>query len=336
MTRIRPNRRIERAGVNALRTLLEDHNHIVQEIEGGNDHGEDLHVLLTRDGRRTGHVLAIQVKSGRKYKRADGYTIPIEDHYDDWKKSRIPVVGVVYDLESKTLYWVNLTEKLGNAKSEVRRVNVSRSSMLTSETIDDFTSAIEGYIDSAGMRIRDFTLGEAFDAVSRALDGLDPNRVPNPLFEGWAELLLRNERQVKQFSRVVAQVAPLLLLASLLVFEWPYQARFVKNYTDLNPVLSVGSLYIFISWMALTIFFELRARRIPRETGNWLICVGVTYLWIPLVDNGRSPEWLGDFLVGASVLISHFGLVALFAFYIKREVVKKRGRPTLGGNREGN
>ncbi|MEU1517953.1 DUF4365 domain-containing protein [Streptomyces sp. NPDC005811] len=325
MARIRPNRHIERAGVNAVRTLLDNH-HIVQEIEGGNDHGEDLHVLLTRDGYRTGHVLAIQVKSGRKYKRANGYSIPIEDHYDDWKESRIPVVGVVYDLESQKLYWVNLTEKLRSTKSPVRHVKVSSASVLTSETIDDFTSSIEEYIDSAGMRIRDFTLEEAFEAISRALDGLDPNRVPNPLFEGWAELLLRNEERARGIARLAAQMAPLVLLATLLVFEWPYQVRFVTNYTELNPVLCVGSLYIFISWMALTIFFELKAGRLPRETGNWLICIGSTYLWIPLVDGGRSPGWLGEFLVGAGVLISHFGLVALLAFFIKREVERKRRR----------
>ncbi|MER7582350.1 DUF4365 domain-containing protein [Kitasatospora sp. NPDC097691] len=62
MATIRPSRRIERAGVNAVRTLLEDHEHIVQEIDGGNDHGEDLFINVTRGGRRTGHYFAVQVK----------------------------------------------------------------------------------------------------------------------------------------------------------------------------------------------------------------------------------------------------------------------------------
>ncbi|MGI5445216.1 hypothetical protein ACQEVM_05620 [Streptomyces sp. CA-243310] len=30
--------------VNEVRSLLERHGHIVQEIDGANDHGEDLHV----------------------------------------------------------------------------------------------------------------------------------------------------------------------------------------------------------------------------------------------------------------------------------------------------
>lgn len=329
MARVRPNRRIERAGVNAVRTLLEDHNHIVQEIEGGNDHGEDLHVLLTRDGRRTGHVLAIQVKSGRKYKRAKGYSIPIEDHYEDWKNSKIPVVGIVYDLEMRKLYWVNLTAALENAKGVVKRVSIPQASLLNSGTIPDFISAIESYIDSTGMRLREFTLEEAFAAVSRALDGLDPNNVPNPLFEGWAELLFRHEQRAKRVARFILQTCPLFLLASLLVYEWPYQVRYVKNYTDLSPVLTVGSLYIFISWMTLTIFFELRAGRRPEETGNWLIAVCGLYLWIPVMDDeGRGSEWMGEALVVSSVLISHFGLLTLLTFYIKREVARKKRRST--------
>ncbi|MEV5614907.1 DUF4365 domain-containing protein [Streptomyces bacillaris] len=315
--------------MNAVRTLLEDHNHIVQEIEGGNDHGEDLHVLLTRDGRRTGHVLAIQVKSGRKYKRAKGYSIPIDDHYEDWKNSKIPVVGIVYDLEMRKLYWVNLTAALENAKGVVKRVSIPQDSLLNSGTILDFISAIESYIDSTGMRLREFTLEEAFAAVSRALDGLDPNNIPNPLFEGWAELLFRHEQWAKRVARFILQTCPLFLLSSLLVYEWPYQVRYVKNYTDLSPVLTVGSLYIFISWMTLTIFFELRAGRRPEETGNWLIAVCGLYLWIPVMDDeGRGSEWMGEALVVSSVLISHFGLLSLLTFYIKREVARKKRRST--------
>jgi len=70
VARVRSGRRTERAGVNALRSLLEAHDHLVQEIDGGVDHDEDLFLMLVRKGYRTGHVAAIQVKSGRKYKRA--------------------------------------------------------------------------------------------------------------------------------------------------------------------------------------------------------------------------------------------------------------------------
>ncbi|MYS67813.1 DUF4365 domain-containing protein [Streptomyces sp. SID5473] len=312
--------------MNAVRTLLEAHGHIVQEIEGGNDHGEDLHVLLTRSGRRTGHVLAIQVKAGNKYKRAKDYTLPIDDHHEDWKESRIPVVGIVYDVTTKALVWVNLTEELNKTTNPVKRIIIPPTSRLNSDTILDFAAQIEGYIDSTGMKLRDFTLEEAFAAISRALDGLDPNKAPNPLFEGWAEILLRHELPAKRIARLSFQVSPLLLLAFLLVFEWPHQVRFVRNYTELNPVLTVGGLYIFISWLALTIFFELRAKRRPKETGNWLITTCTLYLWVPVIDDGSAPEWMGDSLIVSSVLISHFGLLTLLTFYVKQEMERKKHR----------
>ncbi|WP_435597516.1 DUF4365 domain-containing protein [Streptomyces anulatus] len=328
MAKISPNRRIELAGVNAVRALLEDHDHIAQEISGSNDHGEDLHVLLTRNRERTGYVLAIQVKSGRAYKRSKGYSIPIEDHYNDWKNSKIPVVGVVYDLETKNLYWVNITAALQNSEERIKRVYIPRTSLLNSETISDLTSAIESYVDSTGTRLREFTLKEAWAAVSRALDGVDPNKVPNPLFEGWAELIFRHEKRTKRIARLTLQLSPMLLLTFLLLHEWPYQVRYVQNYTELNPVLVVGGLYIFISWMALTIFFELRAGRRPKETGNCLIAVCGLYLWIPVMDDGDGVEWLSESLVVSSVLVSHFGLITLLALNIKREVKRKKRRST--------
>ncbi|MGH3547138.1 MAG: DUF4365 domain-containing protein [Pseudonocardiaceae bacterium] len=118
MVGIRRNRRIERAGVNALRTVLEDAGHIVQEIDGANDHGEDLYVRFVDKGRLTSSIVAIQVKSGTKYRRAIGYSIPVGRHAVLWRTSNIPVVGVVYDPEMQMLYWGNITERLRDAPND--------------------------------------------------------------------------------------------------------------------------------------------------------------------------------------------------------------------------
>ncbi|MFD8452030.1 DUF4365 domain-containing protein [Streptomyces coelicoflavus] len=67
-------------------------------------------------------MAAVQIKSGVKYRRAVGYAIPCRDHIEDWTKSRIPVIGVVYDPEMRACYWVNLTEylrrELGKGKGQ--------------------------------------------------------------------------------------------------------------------------------------------------------------------------------------------------------------------------
>ncbi|MFC9278099.1 hypothetical protein [Streptomyces collinus] len=46
MPKIPKGRRVGQAAVNALRALLEEHDHIVQEISGQNDFGEDLYVTF--------------------------------------------------------------------------------------------------------------------------------------------------------------------------------------------------------------------------------------------------------------------------------------------------
>ncbi|MEV0576505.1 tetratricopeptide repeat protein [Streptomyces sp. NPDC050392] len=133
--------------MNALRTLLEDHDQIVQEIDGGNDYGEDLFVMLTKNGHRTGMSVAIQVKSGAKYKRANGYAIPVEEHFDDWTKSLLPVFGVVFDIESKRLYWVNLSAYLKGVLTPKSWVSVDADNELDGATIGDFIDVAQEYAE---------------------------------------------------------------------------------------------------------------------------------------------------------------------------------------------
>ncbi|WP_280295394.1 DUF4365 domain-containing protein [Nocardia abscessus] len=143
------NRPIERAGVNAFRALLERHGHVVHEVDGNNDHGEDLHVEIVKNRRRTGHMVAIQVKSGQKYKRAAGYAIPLDGHQNDWKLSRIPVIGIVFDIDEGDLYWMNLTREL-EYNSDATWINVRKSDRLEDDNVDQFISHITSYIDGGG------------------------------------------------------------------------------------------------------------------------------------------------------------------------------------------
>lgn len=83
MSTVRSSRRIERAGVNALRALLEEHDHIVQEMAN-----------FTLAGKRTPYWIATQVKSGKKHKRVNGCAIPVDDHFDDWRQDRIAIADV--------------------------------------------------------------------------------------------------------------------------------------------------------------------------------------------------------------------------------------------------
>ncbi|MEV0415986.1 DUF4365 domain-containing protein [Streptomyces sp. NPDC050448] len=284
MSTVRSSRRIERAGVNALRALLKKYDHIVQEIDGGNDRGEDMIANFTRGGKRTGCRIAIQVKSGKKYKRANGYTIPVEDHFDAWRQSRIPIVGVVYDMKRKQLFWVNLTGQLRSTEDSPGWVQLANTARLNADTADGFHSEISSYAGDVRMCIRAANQEEAFTEAVRARQGLDPETAPNPLFEGMADFALRREEQLHVIARDLRRSIPIQALVLIMLWEWPRQIRFVEGSTDMNPAPWVFGLYSFMFLMTLTIFFELRAGRKPRKPAIRLILIASNFLRLPIMD----------------------------------------------------
>jgi hypothetical protein len=313
---VRASRRIERAGVNALRALLEDHDHIVQEIDGGNDHGEDMIVNFTRAGKRTGYWLAIQVKSGKKYKRANGYAIPIDDHFDDWRQSRIPIIGVVYDMKKKELFWVNLTEKLRSTDTHPSWVQIEATSKLDAETVHAFYTEICAYAGDARMRIRAASESEALTEAVRARHGLDPQTAPNPMYDGFADLFLRYEYRLIAIRKDYFRSIPLQILLLIMLWEWPRQIRFAEGSSDIHPVPWVLEIDLFLLVMAFTIFFEFRAGRYPRETGKWLTMLAVNFLWVPIMAPNGDRGWWGTTWIWAGIFIPSFGVKFLFLSFV--------------------
>ncbi|MFR0353583.1 DUF4365 domain-containing protein [Streptomyces sediminimaris] len=328
MSTVRASRKIERAGVNALRALLEEHEHIVQEIDGGNDHGEDMIVNFTRGGKRTPYWVAIQVKSGKKYKRVNGYAIPVEDHFDDWRQSRIPILGVVYDMKKRELFWVNLTDRLKSVTESPGWVQVGNCSPLNSETIEEFYTEVATYAGDARMRIRAATEEEALSEAVRARQGLDPLTAPNPLFEGIADVALKYEERLKAIRRNLVAALPMMILITLMLWVWPYQIRFVEGSSDMPAWLWVSNLYLFMFIMALVMFFEFRAGRFPIETGKWLWLIAGNFFWLPVIDSDGDRGWWGTFWIIAGVLVPSFGLKLLIVSFVRfamDRIRKRRG-----------
>ncbi|WP_211323633.1 DUF4365 domain-containing protein [Prauserella marina] len=157
-------RRAGRAAVNALRTLLERHNHIVQEVDGQNDFGEDLHVTFTENGEVAGDLVKIQVKGGRSWRRADGYAVPVGDHGDTWANGNIPVLCVVHDPDTGGLYWVNATKELRSARRDgevLKTITISPNEQLADNSIVDFVAEVRHYLSLyRGNRVIQAQLGE--------------------------------------------------------------------------------------------------------------------------------------------------------------------------------
>ena len=153
-----------RAAVNALRGLLERHNHIVQEVDGQNDFGEDLHVTFTEDGEVTGDLVKIQVKGGRSWRRTGGYAVPIGDHGGTWADGNIPVLCVVHDPDTDGLYWANATKQLLAARRErtvLKTISIRPDQKLDDQSITDFVAEVRRYLSRyRGNRMIQTQLGE--------------------------------------------------------------------------------------------------------------------------------------------------------------------------------
>ncbi|MFE2727878.1 DUF4365 domain-containing protein [Kitasatospora sp. NPDC059327] len=168
MTRVPESRRTERAAVNAVRALLEGAHHIVQEIDGSNDFGEDLYVTFADDGRRTPHSVAIQVKGGRSFRRRQGYSVPVGDHGEEWRESNIPVICVVHDPDTDTLHWANASQQLRAARADgrtARTVRVPAEAVLAGPTLAGVVRQWRQYVrNSRGLHafLADLT-GQDFD-----------------------------------------------------------------------------------------------------------------------------------------------------------------------------
>ncbi len=130
--RLRKNRKIERTAVNAARTFFEEHNCVFQEVDAANDYGKDAYVDLVDGDRVTGTCIAVQIKGGRKYRRAKGFAIPLdEEHFQIWHHSTLPVAAIVHDPESGNLYWTSITSFLAASLVRPKSIPIPLSNQLT-------------------------------------------------------------------------------------------------------------------------------------------------------------------------------------------------------------
>lgn len=148
MPKIPRGRRVAQAAVNALRTLLEEHDHIVEEISGQNDFGEDFYVTFTDNGDVTSDTIKVQVKGGESYRRGNGFAVPVDQHGDTWANGNIPVYCVVYAPDVKGLYWANATLQLRRHGSlnPPRFIGVSLNAVLDDSTMESFVAQARRYV----------------------------------------------------------------------------------------------------------------------------------------------------------------------------------------------
>ncbi|MCA4757074.1 DUF4365 domain-containing protein [Mycolicibacterium fortuitum] len=150
--------RSERGGINAVRTLLERHNLVVDEVDGRSDYGRDLNVDVTRGAEITGGIIGVQVKGGRSFYRKGRWIIPATPadwHY--WRSSTVPIIGMVHDPDTSDIRWINLSQRArskvhiddgdyGAAPQSDDRTEVVVTDVLDDTSFDAFLDEVETYL----------------------------------------------------------------------------------------------------------------------------------------------------------------------------------------------
>ena len=103
-----------RDGINFVRGLVERQNSTFQEIDLHNDLGNDAYVEFVVEESATGCCVALQIKSGQSYRGRSGrYAFQSDrDHFEYWASHTLPVLAVIFDPESGTAVWVDITVHL--------------------------------------------------------------------------------------------------------------------------------------------------------------------------------------------------------------------------------
>lgn len=178
-TRRKTSQATGRLGINYVRSLVERNNSTFQEIELHNDLGNDAYIEFVRREEATGCCIAVQIKSGASYRTGTGRYIfySDRDHFQYWAAHVLPVVCIIFDPESDTAYWTDITEHI---KSKSVTVEEGPWSVEADKRLDD--STFEYFADYC-MQYRksfadDMNFGRALanlssiDDAERCFDGL--------------------------------------------------------------------------------------------------------------------------------------------------------------------
>lgn len=103
-----------KVGVGYIRTIVDHHNCIFQEIDTKNDLGIDAIIEIIKDEKPVSKFVATQIKSGKTYfnKKKNVCKIPVKNHFNYWTSHPLPVYGIVHIPELGDAYWVDIKSYL--------------------------------------------------------------------------------------------------------------------------------------------------------------------------------------------------------------------------------
>jgi hypothetical protein len=157
MKRYTKARAIGRVGVGFVSNVVNEAGSIFREVAEDVDLGIDGYIEFVDQETATGNLVGVQIKAGSSYliERSDGPYFHIAASKGDfgyWNAHPIPVALIVYDPESKTSGWLDLTgyikrfpEALKNERTVVT-INGIATPFNINTFQEEFQDAFKGYI----------------------------------------------------------------------------------------------------------------------------------------------------------------------------------------------
>lgn len=142
----------ERQGVLRVAKLLNDAGLVFRETPNA-DVGIDGHVeLVNSKGEATGANIAVQIKSGKSYLKdaQSSWTFyPEEKHILYWEMYPLPVVLLLHDPESDTIYWDDVRLTLRSDRKKKTPLQIPKEQVLVAERAGElFASCGTGSVAS--------------------------------------------------------------------------------------------------------------------------------------------------------------------------------------------
>ena len=172
----------DRIGVNAVEKIVVAELEWIWREQVVADFGIDAQIeVVGHDGRPTGCLFAVQVKSGISYFRGTGETIPFyvdEDHVKYWDQHALPVIVVLHNPDDRRTLWQWADLKSARSTGQKWCIDVPRSKMFDAASKAELQDQ-SWTDDSIGLRrrfafdrefMREFESGDGFVTIDKWLN----------------------------------------------------------------------------------------------------------------------------------------------------------------------
>lgn len=132
---------IEKTGVHAVGHFFSKQLGWIFREQPGPDYGIDAHVEVKEDGKATGQLCALQIKTGKSYLRKRGENFVYrgtERHLEYWLNHRLPVFILIHDPEEEVTYWQKIDSELCEQAGKGWSIEIPRENVLSKKAAAAF------------------------------------------------------------------------------------------------------------------------------------------------------------------------------------------------------